>query len=318
VSANTGEHGPISISVVIPTHNRHRLLRRAVTSALAQDLPQHCYEVVVVDNASTDSTRETVEGFAGDPRIRYEYEPTLGLSHARNAGWRAARGELVAFLDDDAEATPRWLERILGAFETRSPRPGCVGGPVEAIWEGPRPVWLGAPLLTGLTIIDWGPHAHEVHDLSREWLVGANMAFPVELLRSLGGFAPGLDRSGERMLSGGDVHMMRTVQEAGHSCWYDPKVVVRHHVPVARLQKEWLMHRYYAQGLSDAAIDLLRPGMSGIARWRVTARAASKLPKALTRLVLPARSADRFTKKCFALIDVGHFIGMLTLPESDR
>jgi glycosyltransferase involved in cell wall biosynthesis len=311
--------GGFEVSVVIPTHNRSDLLGSSIRSALEQQLPLERYEVIVVDNASTDATRRIVERFQQDPRVRYVHEPRLGLSHARNTGWRAANGPIVAFLDDDAVAGSDWLQGILSAFERGPTRPGCVGGPVEGIWEAPRPGWLGDPLLTGLTIIDWGPEAHIIEDLRQEWLVGANFAFPVEVLQDLGGFTPGLDRSGTRLLSSGDVHMTAKIQEAGLDCWYDPRVKIRHHVPRARLSKRWFVRRYYGQGLSDAAMALIDSGSSLPTRLKGAGSVAKELlksPRALTTLVLPTEDPDRFTERCFTLIKVGHLFGLLTMPGS--
>ena len=308
----------VEVSVVIPTHNRPELLRKAVDGALSQGLAPDRYEVIVVDNASDRDTRTAVEPWLGDGRVRYLLEPSVGLSHARNAGWRAAQGSIVAFLDDDAIPAADWLERIIEAFESRAPAPGCVGGRVLPIWESPRPSWIHDALLTGLTVIDWGPHAKALHDLRREWLVGANMAFRTELLRRLGGFVPGLDRSGTRMLSSGDVHMTLKVQQAGHTCWYDPGIVVQHHIPRARLTKRWFRHRYYAQGLSDAVLDVLESERSRIGRLSRAGWLAIRLLSSPRKLLSLLRAGDdprRFAQHCFSLIEVGHIVGLLGKGE---
>ena len=98
-------------SVVVPTLNRADSLRSAIESLLSQDtsLP---YEIIVVDNDSSDRTRDVVESFMkkAHGRLRYVFEGVPGLSVARNAGIAAANGEVVAFIDDDAMASPDWLE----------------------------------------------------------------------------------------------------------------------------------------------------------------------------------------------------------------
>ena len=125
----------VQISVVIPTHNRARYLSLTIQSLLDQGLPRSDFEIIVVDNRSTDSTKQVIDGFGGGDLVRYVFEPALGASRARNTGWGHARGRYVAFLDDDVIASPAWLENILGAFETLQPTPGCVGGRVDPIWE---------------------------------------------------------------------------------------------------------------------------------------------------------------------------------------
>src|SRR4051812_37764690 len=131
----------IRISAIIPTYNRDAYLGKAIQSLVDQTLATEQYEILVIDNCSTDHTREIVcNEFGHVPNLRYIYEPVQGLNQARNTGWRQARGELVAFLDDDAIANSEWLEKILMVFETVKPIPGCVGGQVEGIWETERPL----------------------------------------------------------------------------------------------------------------------------------------------------------------------------------
>ncbi|MGB5916428.1 MAG: glycosyltransferase family A protein, partial [Phormidesmis sp.] len=97
------------ISAIICTHNREQYLGAAIDSLLAQTLD--CYEIIVVDNASTDATAaiaksrvDSAANNAANTKVRYIYEPTLGLSVARNRGAKEAQGEILAYLDDDAEA----------------------------------------------------------------------------------------------------------------------------------------------------------------------------------------------------------------------
>jgi glycosyltransferase involved in cell wall biosynthesis len=92
------------ITVIICTRNRAKLLRDAMASVVEQGIPKSDYEIVVVDNASTDETPDVVAEFRGSAHIRYVHEEKLGLCIARNTGWRAASGRYVAFFDDDAIA----------------------------------------------------------------------------------------------------------------------------------------------------------------------------------------------------------------------
>src|SRR5215813_5826726 len=98
-------------SVVICTYNRLDHLVNSVESALHQTIDAANYEVIVVDNCSTDGTAEAIQKLIGEhPNLRYLYETRLGLANARNSGWQAAQGTYVAFLDDDAKAENNWLE----------------------------------------------------------------------------------------------------------------------------------------------------------------------------------------------------------------
>jgi glycosyltransferase involved in cell wall biosynthesis len=304
----------IKISAVICTHNRAEYLVKAIESLLEQTLSKGSYEIIIVDNCSTDGTREAVERFLSEKNVRYIYEPVLGLSHARNTGWRNARGSFVAYLDDDAVASSVWLERIVEVFESVKPMPGCVGGRVLPIWEAARPDWLSDELVTGLTVIDWTERPHVLEDISQEWLAGANLAFPASILKRTGGFVAGLDRAGSHLLSGGDVFLQKQITKEGHDCFYHPEIAVSHLVPRQRLLKRWFVRRYYWQGVSDAVMQIIEERPSLRRRLRSAASRARELlrnPKSLTSLLLPANSPDQFTKKCFALIAIGHVCGLL-------
>ena len=302
------------ISAIICTHNRAEYLGKAVQSLIDQRTPQDKYEIIIVDNCSTDSTKEVVEQFSSVNNIRYLYEPNLGLSYARNTGWRNVRGTYVAYLDDDAVACPTWLDTILEVFETVTPRPGCVGGKVEPIWEGPRPIWLSDWLLHGLTLVDWSDTPHALNDLRMEWLVGANIAFPTDLLESVGGFTSELDRVGNKLLSSGDVFLEKQIMKLGYSCFYHPDIAIKHHVFESRLNQSWFTHRYYWQGVSDAVMQILQERPSTLKRLRLAVSKAITLarsPKKVMKLILPTKNPERFTEKCFALIALGYIYGLL-------
>lgn len=307
----------VLISAVICTHNRAQYLTKAIQSLLDQQIPQDQYEILVVDNRSTDATKQVVEQFANTDNInniKYVYEPTLGLSYARNTGWQNAKGKYIAYLDDDAIACPVWLSKIVEVFETVEPRPGCVGGKANAIWEAPRPDWVSDQLVTGLTVIDWSDTPHVLPDLSQKWLVGANIAFPADVLKQVDGFAAGLDRAGKNLLSGGDVFLEKQIMQAGYTCFYHPEIAIGHHIQKSRLEQSWFVRRYYWQGVSDAAIQLIEESPSPAERRRCAASRLLKLmrsPQKMANLLLSRSDPKQFTEKCFALIEVGHIAGLL-------
>lgn len=308
----------IVISTVICTHNRASYLPKAIQSLL-KSLPREEYEIIVVDNCSTDSTKDVIEQFSGE-NIRYIYEPTLGLSYARNTGWRNACGTYVAYLDDDAIAYPGWLERIVEVFETIKPRPGCVGGKAEPIWEASRPNWLSDGLITGLTVINWSDTPQVLPDLSQKWLVGANIAFPKEVLEQVGGFTSGLDRAGQNLLSGGDVFLEKQILKAGYSCFYHPEITIGHHIQKSRLEQRWFIRRYYWQGVSDAVAQLIEETPSLPKRiYSALSRTMALLrsPRKIINLLLPRNDPSLFTEKCFTLIELGHIVGLL-IQQQDQ
>ena len=118
---------PIKISVVIATRNRADYLRKALESLAHQTLDPIDYEIIVVDNGSQDETRRVVEKYDTSATLRYIFEPIIGLSRARNAGWKNAQGEIIALIDDDAIANAEWLERYVLAFEEFGENVGLMG-----------------------------------------------------------------------------------------------------------------------------------------------------------------------------------------------
>lgn len=312
------EHGAtrhdarLDVSVVICTHNRVETLGTAIESVMRQARSSGPFEVLVIDNASSDGTATRVAELDA-PNLRYIFEPRLGLCHARNRGWREAKGQYVAYLDDDAVAEPGWLRAVSDAFD-RTPRPGVVGGRVEPIWEEAPPPWLSDELALGLTIVDWSEVPRRISDLRAEWLVGTNMALPRAVLDEVGGFHPALDRAGTGMLSSGDVFLQKTVMERGYACFYHPAMAVRHRIEPERLRRSWFRRRYYWQGISDAMMEAIDLSPSVSRRVRIAVRHATRLahsPRRLLWLLAPASNADRFTEKCMSLIEVGHIAGAL-------
>ena len=304
-----------AVSVVICTLDRAGYLRGALRSLVGQSLPGDGWEVLVVDNGSADDTPAVVRAFAEALPLRYLVEPTLGLCHARDRGWREARGRLVAYLDDDAVAEPGWLAAVRAAF-ARSPDVGVAGGPVRPIWEAPPPPWLSEHAARALTIVDWPGGPKLLPDVGREWLVGANMAAPRAVLEAVGGFHPRLDRIGRNMLSSGDVFLQQQLLERGWTVAYEPAMAVGHAVTPARLTKRWFRRRYYWQGISDAVMQQIvqAPPPPRAACVRDAARRAAGLlrsPAQLRALLLPTDDPARFTEKCFAWIAVGHVAGLL-------
>lgn len=249
----------VEISAVICTFNRAGYLRKALQSLLCQTLDISQYEILIIDNCSTDTTKQIVtEEFSYISNLRYCYEPKLGLSNARNTGWRQARGTYVAYLDDDAVASTQWLEKILESFTTVTPQPGVVGGKVEPIWEAERPVWLTDNFLAYLSLIDLSEYPRSLS--ANEILVGANIAFPKLLLQKLGGFAPKLGRTGNSLISCEEVALIQQIVESGLQRFYHPDASVGHHVHVSRISTNWFRRRFFWQGVSDAIVQIeLKP-----------------------------------------------------------
>jgi glycosyltransferase involved in cell wall biosynthesis len=300
------------IGVVIATHNRRALLAEAVRGALSQTLPRHEYEVIVVDNRSTDDTRDWVQHeMTSVANLRYVREPELGASAARNAGWRSTSAPYVALLDDDAIPGPDWLECILRIFREVHPHPVCLGGAVEPIFEIAPPEWLTGSLLDYLTVVEHSPHPKFLTDIIRtQKLASANMAFERTVLEKIGGFSSRLDRVGDNLLSGGDVLPQLQMEKLGLPVYYDPAVRVRHHVSARRLTPEWLVERAYWGGVSDALLSFYIRGGSlwwalRTLSWGV--RSAARSPRLMFSLT--RTSNESVAAKCDASHRLGSLVG---------
>jgi glucosyl-dolichyl phosphate glucuronosyltransferase len=239
------------ISAIVCTHNRSRYLRKALHSLARQTLPQQAFEILVIDNCSTDDTKRIVHAeFRHLTSLRYIYEPILGLSQARNTGWRAASSPYLAFLDDDAVADPGWLEAALSVFANVAKPIGIVGGPVHPIWECPRPDWLAPSLLSYFTILEPQQPTGFIDD--DHLIAGANMILARDAVERVGGFLTTLGRKGTSLLSTEEVALRQRLTEAGYLSYYCEELSVGHHIPAERLNQSWLLDRVYWGGVSDA------------------------------------------------------------------
>jgi glycosyltransferase involved in cell wall biosynthesis len=241
------------ISVVICTLKRPHYLSKALAGLARQTLAPDRFEILVIDNGPDAETASIVAEFS-DSAVppRYVAEARRGLSHARNRGWQEARGEFVAYLDDDAVPDRGWLENAAAVLADQDDALGMLGGQVLPIWEAERPAWLSDGLLGYLTMVDLGPGRKPVDSLTG--IVGANMIVPRRLLVATGGFSIRLGRKGRSLLSNEELDLKRRLAEMGYRALYASDVRVEHHIPRERLSRRWFLRRLYWQGRSDALL----------------------------------------------------------------
>jgi glycosyltransferase involved in cell wall biosynthesis len=307
---------PLRISVVVATLNRATLLAMALDGLRNQQFPTADYEVIVVDNGSHDGTSVLVSTRAeSSTNVRYIFEPRPGVSIARNTGWRASGGAWVAFLDDDAIPQPDWLTRIAAAFDQVSPTPSCVGGRVVPIYEVSPPEWLKGRLLDLLTVVDHAREPFFIRDvLHGSKLVTANIAFHKAALDRAGGFHPALDRIGDNLLSGGEVLLQLQLEKLGLPIYYDPTILVRHHVSAGRLTRRWLQDRAFWGGVSDSLMAYLNrpPTLWWALRtlsWSV--RSVLGSPLLIATLLRRSNDPDVVQSQCMAWHRLGSVVGAL-------
>lgn len=290
-----------SVSVLIPTHDRAEILARSLESLRRLERPEGVeVEAIVVANACTDGSEATVEEkmHSFPFPLRLVPEPTPGLNLARNRGARAARGEILAYLDDDAFVEPGWLKGLLRAFESFSA--DLVAGKTVLWWEEvDRPSWSSPAVEQMLSRLDLGPTEME---LPRPGLlVGANFAVRRRVVEDLGGFAPYLDRAGTDLLSGGDTDLALRAHRAGYTIYYSPGMAVAHWVAPSRLSRTYLDRLARARGRTRVLLNetsgarrrlaWLKTGCAQIVhgaweelRWRIAGDPARAVAGRLTRM----------------------------------
>jgi len=286
-------------------------LPKAIKSLINQTLSKNQYEIIVVDNASTDDTKKIIKEFSNIKNLKYIFEPILGLSQARNTGWKNAKGKYIAYLDDDAIASSKWLKKIVEVFESQT-KLGCVCGKVEPIWESEKPKWLSDELLPQLTVLDWGNKPKILN--KEQWFVGANMAFPKKLLEELGGFKTDLGRKGKNLLSMEETFLREQIEKKGYRCFYHPEISVKHHIVKERLDKKWFIKRFYWQGISSAVMQIYRESPSMYKRVKDSIAMSLPVfinPLSLMNLIINTDNPQFFYRKCKSVGRIGYSIGCL-------
>lgn len=206
-------------------------------AARRQTLPASRCEIVVVDNASTDHTAAVLRALSAMKdgiRIRRVFCPSPGLSHARNAGARAAKAPILAYIDDDAIAQPDLLEKLLAAYRA-FPTGGCVGGRIDLTLPPSLPAWY-SPLFAGYYSA-YSPPYSTVQSLSTlaEYPYGANVSFRKEALARAGYFRTALGRIGRNQAGGEELDAECRIARLGYSIVYQPEAVVNHVILPSRL-----------------------------------------------------------------------------------
>jgi glycosyltransferase involved in cell wall biosynthesis len=240
-----------SASVIVCTHDRSALLARCIDSIAAQRRSTNEVEIIVVDNASTDDTSTIVHG--AQQRVdglRYTYEPTLGLSRARNHGIRIATGEVLMFIDDDATAEDGWLDAMFAAYQ--DPQVSGVAGRIRLDTTERRPAWFVPQVEQLFSGLDLGDEQRLL--APREWPFGTNMSVRRDVAVELGGFPEDLGRIGGSLLSSEETAFFEQLARRGLSVAYVPDAVVVHALPRERLTIRYLGRRAFAQGRSEARL----------------------------------------------------------------
>jgi glycosyltransferase involved in cell wall biosynthesis len=287
------------ISVIIATHNRRQLLAETLEAIAAQDWPRHDFEVVVVDNASSDGTGEMVASFLLRERslsVRSLHEERPGKSFAVNRAVGAARGHILLCTDDDVLPDPGWARAMVEAMEETGADFGV--GRIRPRWEAPPPSWLTPALHGVLAIPDNGPERFEIAVGLNEHVmpIGANMAVRAEVVRRIGGWREDLGKLGRTLRSGEDHEFYLRMLRAGMRGVYEPMASVAHFVPASRLRRAYFSRWLYDNGRTSCCIEREHPStpryLASVPRylWRQAALDCGRLLRSLR----PRHQGQRF------------------------
>jgi glucosyl-dolichyl phosphate glucuronosyltransferase len=241
---------PMSVTVVICAYTSKRwdMLLDVIESVRHQTMVPDQVLVVIDHN---EDLHERLVQIVDDVTI-VESTGMPGLSGARNTGVGLAESDIVAFLDDDAEAAPDWLERLVALYD--DPDVLAVGGKVVPLWESGRPGYFAEELdwIVGCSHRGLPRVASEVRNV-----IGANMSFRLEVLRQVGGFNQALGRKGTLPLGceETEICIRSTMGSPGSRIVYEPAALVRHHVPAERGTVRYMLSRSWSEGISKAQVS---------------------------------------------------------------
>jgi len=301
----------MNISVILCTYNRAASLAKALESVTLSELPNSVtWEVLVVDNNSRDQTHQVVEEFClrYPGRFRYLFESRQGKSHALNAGIREARGDILAFVDDDVTVEPTWLRTLTSPLQ-KSEWAGS-GGRIQLDRALSPPRWLAldGPYSLGgvLVLFDRGDNPREL-----DWApYGTNMAFRKAMFERYGGFRTDLGPNPGTEIRGEDVEFGRRLMSAGERLRYEPRAIVYHCVPENRLHKEYFLAWYFDFGRALAREWGRGGDIWGIPRpyLGILREATTTMVKLSLRWMLALKPQQRFFYKALVWREAGQIV----------
>ena len=275
--SSSSEHAPRA-SIVLVTRNHADLLADALATILA-DSSTVSRELLVVDNGSTDRTREVVAAASADApfAVRLLEEPVPGHSRGRNRALAEARGEIALFTDDDVLVDDGWADALCRPFA--DPQVGVVSGRTLPLWPHEPPGWLHGEHERMLALFDHGPESRALEE--DEYAAGANMAIR---LSALGRFAEPFDltlgHAGDRRFAYDETHLLDQLRP-DHAFFYAADAVVQHRVAARRMELEWLRGAYFDRGAAIHRMKKLRETVPAVPRVRAVVRAARGCRSAL-------------------------------------
>lgn len=255
----------MDVTVILCTFNRCESLRAALSSVAVSQMPESVsWEVLVVDNNSTDSTRAVVEEYSDKypGRLRYLFEARPGKSNALNTAIRETKAQILAFMDDDVQVQPDWLHMLTRVFADQAYR--GAGGRILPESQFTAPAWLEISrpyALAPLAMFDLGPTAARLEEPP----FGTNMAFRREVFERYGEFRRDLGPQPGSEIRSEDTEFGMRVLQGGELLWYEPAAVVHHQIARNRLTPQYFLKWWF----DKARADIREYGFVRGTRWFV-------------------------------------------------
>lgn len=235
------------LTVLMATHNGAQTLPIVLGAYCDLQPPSGGWKLVIVDNASTDSTREVIHSFQNKLPMEYLLEPRIGKSYALNTGIEHVAGDLAVLTDDDAVPEPDWLRQIRLAAENR-PEFSIFGGAIIPRWEVPPEPWIHNYLNGGYAITN---PAWEEGPIVPERIFGPNMTIRASLLERGHRFNVSLGPFGSNYQRGEDTDFLVRIVRGGSKAWHCKSAVVAHIIRKHQMTKKWLLQRAMATGKGE-------------------------------------------------------------------
>jgi glycosyltransferase involved in cell wall biosynthesis len=252
----------LQATVAICAYNARSRIQHVLQALATQGAPADTWEVLLIDNASTDGTGEYSGGLAREIlkcRTRVVVEETPGLAFARQRAAREAQGAIICFLDDDNIPARDFVACAIRAFDSR-PTAGAIGGKIVAAWETPPTALALAVQNFALAMCDFGetPFKHELNIGP----VGAGLCIRSRILQAIyarkDAVTAAIGRKGKALGGGEDLAIGILTWQMGYECWYDPSLVLEHRLPARRMEKDYLLNLYEGIGRGQADVRRLR------------------------------------------------------------
>lgn len=274
---NSASSQPVSmrldLSVIIATRNRSAILQETLASLKRLDTEGLRWELIVVDNGSTDDTAPVLEQSQARLPLSILHEERLGQNYCRNRGLEKARGDLLIFSDDDILFPENWLQEYLEASR-RWPECSIFGGPIEPFFPEGVPVWIREHPQAGFVFGRFHPERSEGPFDNRTTPFGGNYAIRASILQGLRFDETIGPRMGQNFAMGSETELLRRLLNQGQRVCYVPGAGVRHRIQENQTRMRWLLWRIFRAGRSEIRLssdqDTTSPRLFGAPRhlWR--------------------------------------------------